>query len=71
MLALGYHVHSMAIPVIRKTSHEANHERDISKAFLLVFLTYTAIGVMGVYGFLGTQFSPYLQLANSENYPIA
>ena len=37
----------------------------------MVFLTYVIIGVAGLYGFMGTQFSPYLQVADSENYPIA
>lgn len=71
VLALGYHVHALTIPVIRKTSRPAHYERDISLAFGLVFLTYSTIGVAGMYGFLGTHFEQYLHFANAENYPIS
>jgi hypothetical protein len=53
VLGLGFHLHALTIPVLRKYSEEKHWERDISVAFFFVFITYCVLGIAGLYGFLG------------------
>jgi hypothetical protein len=51
VLALGYHIHALVIPILQETSTPANYEKDIRYGFYLGFFTYLGIGVAGFYGF--------------------
>lgn len=71
VLAMGYHIHALVIPILQNTSTPARYENDIRWGFFLSFVTYLSIGIFGLYGFSGVYFSDYAKLASPENWPIA
>lgn len=58
-LSLGYFTHTIIIPVIKNNEDQRNNRRDLFLGYLLVFLTYTSVGVAGYYGFCGSSFYEY------------
>lgn len=58
-LSLGYFTHTIIIPVIKNNEDQKNNKRDLFLGYLLVFITYTTIGITGYYGFSGSSFYDY------------
>ena len=53
----GFYYHNMSIGIIENAQYPEKNTRNIFIGFVLVFLTYSVIGVMGVYGFVGIKFA--------------
>ena len=53
----GFYYHNMSLGIIQNSQRPEKNTRDILIGYILVFATYTSIGIMGVYGFLGINFS--------------
>ena len=58
-LSLGYFTHTLIIPVIKNNEDQKNNKRDLFLGYLLVFLTYTSVGIIGYFGFSGSSFYEY------------
>ena len=76
MLAAGYYLHQLGLPVILDNKNQENNTRDIFWGYFLVFLTYCIIGVCGFLGFSGEYFqgAPIMQnILNmfATSHPIA
>ena len=65
VLAFGYHIHALVIPILKKTSTPLRYEKDVYYAFTLAFITYFVIGIAGIFGFSGMYFTSYLKFADS------
>jgi hypothetical protein len=63
VLAIGYFMHPLVIPVIRRTSVEKNYERDVSYGYTLIFLSYFLVGLFGFFGFQGNYFNEFAKMA--------
>lgn len=59
ILAGGYYFHNISLPVIRNSRNPENNVRDVFLGYLLVFFSYTACGILGLYGFTGSSFTGY------------
>ena len=57
ILGGGYYFHNMSLSMVANARHPEKTTRNIVIGFFLVFLTYSVIGVTGVYGFTGTSFA--------------
>ena len=64
ILGGGFYFHNMALPIISNAQHPENNMRNIFIGFLLVFLTYSSVGVAGVYGFTGVDFASFVPSLN-------
>ena len=51
ILAGGFYMHNISIPIYRNSKNPKNNVRDIFIGFLLVCLSYCICGTLGVYGF--------------------
>ena len=51
ILAGGYYLHNISLPIYRDSKHPKNNVRDMFIGFLMVCLSYVVCGVLGVYGF--------------------
>jgi Na+/proline symporter len=58
-LSLGYFTHTIIIPVVKNNEDPKNNKRDLFLGYLLVFITYTTIGIVGYFGFSGSSFYDY------------
>lgn len=56
MMCLGYYLHNCAIPILRNSKNPENNKRDMFIGYLLVFLSYSLVGIAGYIGFSGKQF---------------
>ena len=56
MLAAGYYMHQLGLPIILDNKYQKNNSRDVFIGYLLVFMTYSLIGVGGYFGFSGSYF---------------
>ena len=59
ILGGGFYFHNMSLTVVSKAEKPEHNTRNIFMGFFLVFITYSLIGVTGVYGFTGSAFSEY------------
>jgi len=59
ILAGGYYFHNISLPVIRNSRNPENNVRDVFIGYFLVFISYVACGVLGLYGFTGSSFEDY------------
>lgn len=67
-LCTGYFLHTCALPVLRASAHPEKSNRDLFLGYLLVFISYTAVGVFGYIGFIGFNFSEYfVSVANDKS----
>ena len=57
ILGGGFYFHNMSLSMVANAKHPEHNTRNILIGFLLVFVTYCVIGVTGVYGFTGSEFS--------------
>lgn len=70
-LSLGYFTHNIIIPIMKNNEHIQNNKRDLFLGYFLVFLTYTLVGILGYYGFSGSQFQEhYLNGGVFENVKV-
>jgi hypothetical protein len=58
-LCTGYFLHTCALPVLRSSAHPEKSNRDLFFGYLLVFISYTAVGVFGYIGFMGYNYKDY------------
>ena len=58
-LCTGYFLHTCALPVLRASAQPEKSSRDLFLGYLLVFFSYTAVGVFGYIGFMGYNFKEY------------
>ena len=56
VLSIGYFLHPIMVPIIRKNENQNNNERDVKIGFALVLCTYMMIGAFGYFGFMGYYF---------------
>jgi hypothetical protein len=61
LLMGSYFSHSFILPILRNNANPENNKRDLFFGYLLVFLTYVIIGVLGYIGFSGYKFNPVYQ----------
>ena len=59
ILGGGFYFHNMSLSMVANARHPENNTRNILIGFILVFITYSVIGVTGVYGFTGSNFSAF------------
>ena len=59
ILGGGFYFHNMSLSMVANARHPENNTRNILIGFILVFLTYSVIGVTGVYGFTGSNFATF------------
>ena len=65
ILGGGFYFHNMSLSMVQNAEHPEKNTRNIGIGFLLVFMTYSMIGITGVYGFTGqafAQFNPSVDL---------
>lgn len=54
---MGFFLHPLSIPMVRKSNQPERGIKNVFYGYVLVFLTYTFIGVTGYIGFSGTFFT--------------
>ena len=59
ILGGGFYFHNMSLTMTHNAAHPEHNTRNIAIGFFLVFLTYSLIGVLGVYGFTGQSFAEF------------
>ena len=59
ILGGGYYFHNMSLSMLHNAENPEHNVRNIALGFFLVFLTYSLIGVLGVYGFTGHSFAAF------------
>jgi hypothetical protein len=64
ILGGGYYFHNMSLSMLHNAEKPEHNTRNIAIGFFLVFLTYSLIGVLGVYGFTGQAFSEFAPSVN-------
>mmetsp|Transcript_7163 Transcript_7163/g.5421 ORF Transcript_7163/g.5421 Transcript_7163/m.5421 type:complete len:82 (-) Transcript_7163:581-826(-) len=62
ILAGGFYLHNITIPIVKHAKYPEKNERNLFIGYLMVFLTYSVVGVLGYYGFSGSAFT------SQENY---
>ena len=65
ILGGGFYFHNMALPIVANAANPQNNTRNIFIGFLCVFMTYSLVGVAGVYGFTGSKYAEYVPSVNS------
>ena len=64
VLGIGYFLHPVSVPIVRKNLNQKNNERDLTWGYTLVFLSYVLIGVFGY-------FFKYALSAKDDERPMA
>ena len=59
ILGGGFYFHNMSLSLASNAKYPEHNTRNIFIGFLLVFLTYSIIGITGVYGFTGSAFASF------------
>ena len=69
ILGGGFYFHNMSLSMVANAKHPEHSTRNILIGFILVFITYSLIGLAGVYGFTGSTFADFNPSLNliSEN----
>ena len=65
ILGGGFYFHNMSLSMVHNAEKPEHNTRNILFGYLLVFLTYSVIGVTGVYGFTGVAFAEYAPSVDS------
>jgi len=55
-LTLGYLIHNICMPIVKNAKRPENNIRDVVIGYVLVFFSYTLVGVLGYFGFKSIQF---------------
>jgi amino acid permease len=58
-LCTGYFLHTCSLPVLRSSKNPEKSIRDLFLGYLLVYISYSVVGVFGYIGFIGTNYSQY------------
>lgn len=58
-LCTGYFLHTCALPVLRASKNPEKNNRDLFYGYVLVFISYSVVGLFGYIGFMGTNYSSY------------
>ena len=64
ILGGGFYCHNMSLSIVANAKHPEHNNRNILAGFFLVFLTYSVIGVTGIYGFTGSNFEAFQPSVN-------
>ena len=64
ILGGGFYFHNMSLSLVQNAEKPEHNARNIFIGFFLVFLTYSLIGVTGVYGFTGSTFAEFTPSIN-------
>jgi len=59
IMAGGFYFHNVSLPVLKTSINPENNLRDIFIGYFAVFITYCLCGVLGYYGFTGSEFETY------------
>jgi hypothetical protein len=59
ILCTGYFLHTCSLPIIRVSKNPEKKGRDLFYGYLLVFISYAIVGVLGYIGFIGYSFKGY------------
>jgi len=66
MLCVGFFLHPLSLPIIKNNAKQENNLRDVFAGYMLVFLSFVVVGVMGYIGFKGTYFREYFMKAGTN-----
>jgi hypothetical protein len=58
-LCTGYFLHTCALPVLRASANPKNNIRDLFLGYVLVFISYSVVGIFGYIGFTGYNYSSF------------
>lgn len=58
-LCTGYFLHTCALPVLRASKNPEKNNRDLFYGYVLVFISYSVVGLFGYIGFMGTNYTDY------------
>ena len=64
ILGGGFYYHNMSLSLVKNAEKPEHNARNMFIGFFLVFLTYSLIGVTGVYGFTGSAFAEFTPSVN-------
>ncbi len=53
-MSLGYFSHSFVLSMMKNNENQNNNKRDLFIGYILVFLTYISVGIIGYIGFSGS-----------------
>lgn len=66
-LCTGYFLHTCSLSVLRSSKAPEKSNRDLFLGYLLVYISYSVVGVFGYVGFMGTNFATYFNLAEGTS----
>lgn len=58
-LCTGYFLHTCSLSVLRSSKAPEKSQRDLFLGYLLVYLSYSIVGLFGYIGFIGTDYSQF------------
>jgi len=58
-LCTGYFLHTCSLSVLRSSKNPEKNGRDLFIGYLLVWVSYSVVGLFGYIGFMGSNFSNY------------
>ena len=58
VLCAGYFIHQCSLPIIHKAAHPEKNTRNVFFGYLMVFLTYIIVGILGYFAFTAESFAP-------------
>jgi len=58
-LCTGYFLHTCSLSVLRSSKNPEKNGRDLFIGYLLVWVSYSVVGLFGYIGFMGSNFSDY------------
>lgn len=61
ILCTGYFLHTCSLPVLRSSKAPEKNIRDLFLGYLLVYISYSVVGVFGYIGFMGTTYAPFFE----------
>ena len=59
ILCAGYFIHQCSLPIIANAKEPEKVSRNVFLGYLMVFFTYSLLGLLGYYGFTGVSFKDH------------
>ena len=59
VMCAGYFLHTCSLSIVRNTANPDKITRDVFIGYLMVFISYSVVGVLGYIGFMGVDFKKY------------